>query len=269
METIAFCEIDPFCRKVLKKHWPNVPVFEDIRELTANELPAKPDIVCGGYPCQPFSVAGKQRGKEDDRHLWPEMFRLIQEARPAWVIGENVAGHINLGLDEVLFNLESEGYQAQPFVIPACSLNAQHRRDRVWIVGYSEHNGSPANEKYGEPEENGNHIQEGAIKSSQFTGASSSKGGHEMEILGDTCSSRVQAGIPEKEQQQKRKSKKSNNRNNRLDGWSGNSIWSIEPGVGRMADGIPGRVDRIKSLGNSVVPQIPEIIGRAILATKL
>lgn len=269
METIAFCEIEPFCQKVLKKHWPDVPVFDDIRKLTANELPKKPDVICGGYPCQPFSVAGKQRGKEDDRHLWPEMFRLIREIKPAWIIAENVAGHVNLGLDEVLFDLESEGYQTQPFVIPACSLNAHHRRDRVWIVGHSEHNGSPTNEKYGKPEENGNHIQKGAIQASQSTGASSSRGSHKMEILGNTCCSRMQVGIPEQEQWQKGKPKKSNNRGNRLNGWSGNSIWSTEPDVGRVADGIPDRVDRIKSLGNSVVPQIPEIIGKAILATYL
>ena len=267
METIAFCEIEPFCKKVLKKHWPNVPVFEDIRKLTANELPEKPDVICGGYPCQPFSVAGKQRGEEDNRHLWPEMFRLIREVRPAWVIAENVAGHINLGLDKVLFDLESEGYQTQSFVIPACAVNAQHRRDRVWIVGYSEYNGSPTDKKYGKPKEDGDHIKKGEIAASQSKGASSSRDCKALEIMGNTCSARMQAGIPEQKQREKRKSKKPNNRSNRLNGWTGNGIWSVEPAVGRVADGIPGRVDRIRSLGNSVVPQIPEIIGKAILAT--
>ena len=98
METIAFCEIDPYCRKVLAKHWPGVPIYEDVRELDATGL-GRIDLVCGGYPCQPFSQAGKRVGAEDDRHLWPAMLEVIKAARPAWVIGENVAGHISMGLD--------------------------------------------------------------------------------------------------------------------------------------------------------------------------
>ena len=149
IETVAFCEIEPFCQKVLRKHWPHVPIYDDVRALTKARLDADGigtiDIIAGGYPCQPFSVAGKRRGAEDDRHLWPEMFRIIAEIRPRWVIGENVAGHVNLGLDDVLSDLESIGYTAQAFVIPACAVGAPHRRDRVFIVAYSDgkrHNGS-------------------------------------------------------------------------------------------------------------------------------
>ena len=134
MKTIAFCEIEEFTRKVLHKHWPNVPIFEDIRKLHGSDITEPVDLICGGYPCQPFSCAGKRQGQADDRHLWPEMFRLIREIRPNWVIAENVAGHVNMGLDSVLSDLESEGYETTTFIIPACAVNAPHRRDRVWII---------------------------------------------------------------------------------------------------------------------------------------
>ena len=135
-ETVAFCEIDPFCRKVLSKHWPDVPIFEDVRELTSEQT-GPIDLICGGYPCQPFSHAGQRRGAEDDRHLWPEVKRLVASIRPRWCLFENVAGHISMGLDEVLSDLESEGYTAWTVVIPACAVDAPHRRDRVWIVANS------------------------------------------------------------------------------------------------------------------------------------
>ena len=130
---IAFCEIDKYCGKVLKKHWPDVPIFEDIRSLDGRQF-RDVDLVSGGFPCQPFSVAGKRAGKEDDRFLWPEMVRVISETRPRWIIGENVPGIISLELDKVLFDLEAEGYTCQPIIIPACAVNAPHRRDRVWII---------------------------------------------------------------------------------------------------------------------------------------
>lgn len=153
IETVAFCEIDPYCQKVLRKHWPDVPIFDDVRKLTKQTLIGAGvidddrtiDLISAGYPCQPFSVAGKRGGAEDDRHLWPEVFRLIKELRPTWVLGENVAGHVTLGLDDVLADLESIGYTAQAFVVPACAVGAPHRRDRVFIVAYSNskrHDGS-------------------------------------------------------------------------------------------------------------------------------
>ena len=141
METVAFCEYDKKAQLVLKKHWPDVPMFDDVRTLTGEQLERAGitdiGLICGGYPCQPFSVAGKRQGKADDRHLWPEFFRLIKEIRPTWIIAENVAGHINMGLDSVLADLESESYQCQTFLIPACAVSAFHRRDRVWIVAHS------------------------------------------------------------------------------------------------------------------------------------
>ena len=137
MKTIAFCEIEEYPRRVLEKHWPDVPIFKDVRKLYAKDLPYKPDVITGGYHCQPFSLDGKRRGEEDDRHLWPEMFRLIRECRPTWVIGENVAGHVSMGLDQVLSDLDSENYTCRTFIIPDCAKDAPHRRDRVWIVANS------------------------------------------------------------------------------------------------------------------------------------
>lgn len=114
MKTIAFCEIEDFPRKVLRKHWPDVPIFEDVRKLHAADLPEPVDVICGGFPCQPFSECGKRKGKDDDRYLWPEMFRIIKECKPTWVIGENVTGLDGLGLEQSASDLESIGYEVAP-----------------------------------------------------------------------------------------------------------------------------------------------------------
>lgn len=133
-ETVAFCEMDDFCQKVLKKHWPQVPIYDDVRTLDAARL-GRIDIVTGGYPCQPFSQAGRRQGEEDERHLWPEMLRIIKSCQPRYVLAENVAGHVTMGLDQVLTDLEDQGYTTRPIIVPACAKNAPHRRDRVWIIG--------------------------------------------------------------------------------------------------------------------------------------
>lgn len=140
IETVAFCEIEDFSRKVLQKNFPGVLIHNDIRELDGKEY-AGIDLITGGYPCQPFSTAGKRKGVDDPRHLWPEMFRVIQQARPTWVLCENVEGHITNGLDSVCDDLESEGYQVQPLVIPACAVESPHIRNRVWIIANSPSNG--------------------------------------------------------------------------------------------------------------------------------
>jgi len=136
-DTVAFCEYDEFCRKVLNKHWPDVPIYKDLKEI-GNEptrLFQEFDLICGGIPCQPFSLAGKQKGKEDDRHLWPYMYEIIKHKKPTWVIVENVGGFVNVALDDVCLDLETEGYATQSFIIPACGVEAPHRRDRIWIIG--------------------------------------------------------------------------------------------------------------------------------------
>ena len=146
IETIGQCEWAEYPTKVLERHWPDVPRWKDIRTLTGESFYERTgrrtvDIISGGFPCQPFSVAGKQRGKEDDRYLWPEMVRIIKELRPTWVVGENVAGIVRMALADILSELEACGYRTRTFLIPACAVGARHRRYRVAIVGYSEHNG--------------------------------------------------------------------------------------------------------------------------------
>jgi DNA (cytosine-5)-methyltransferase 1 len=234
-ETIAFCEIDPFCRRVLRKHWPKVPIHDDVRKLTANDV-GDVDVICGGYPCQGESVAGKRLGKADDRWLWPPYFRLIKELWPTWVIGENVAGHVTLGLDIVLSDLESIGYSWRPFVIPACAVDARHRRDRIWVV---------ANRDGGQRFKPEDQIRAGGVT---------------------TDGRREAVANAERERGCGRDARRAYAE----DAWQSPGrkefrFWDAEPSVGRVANGVPHRVDRLRALGNAVVPQIPEIIGMAIL----
>ncbi len=134
-------EKDLFCKKVLNKNFPNTERYGDIYEFKGErtkKYQGSVDVISGGFPCQPFSIAGKRKGKDDDRYLWPEMLRVISEIRPAWVVAENVTGIISMELDKTIFDLESIGYEVQIFIIPACAIGAPHRRDRVWIVANSD-----------------------------------------------------------------------------------------------------------------------------------
>lgn len=203
-ETVGQCEWADYPTKVLEKHWPDVPRWRDIRTLTKESFHERTglrtvDIISGGFPCQPFSVSGKRRGCEDDRYLWPEMLRVIEELRPRWVVGENVAGIVNMALDQVLSDLESLGYATGAFIIPACAVDAPHRRDRVAIVAHAK-------------KDNGNYG---------------------------------------------RTQEKRNNREATPLEHRGRTWWDTEPGVCRVAHGIPTRVDidRDECLGNAVVPQ--------------
>tara|TARA_R110000803_G_scaffold210841_1_gene284340 strand:- start:54821 stop:55618 length:798 start_codon:yes stop_codon:yes gene_type:complete len=135
-ETVAFCEIDPFCQRVLYKHWPAVPIFDNVKLLRKQHV-GEIDVLCGGFPCQPFSQAGKRGGENDDRNLWPEMYRLLVEFRPRWFIAENVAGLVTMGLDETLSCLEAENYTTTTFVLPACALGLEQKRERVLLVANS------------------------------------------------------------------------------------------------------------------------------------
>ena len=142
-ETIAFCEKDEFCQKVLQKNFKNIPIEGDVRNVKGEKY--KADVVTGGFPCQPFSVAGKRKGTDDDRYLWDETIRVVRECKPKYFIGENVEGLINIQegmvLRQVQTDLEKEGFEVQCLIIPASGIGAWHQRKRVWIVGYSEHNG--------------------------------------------------------------------------------------------------------------------------------
>jgi DNA (cytosine-5)-methyltransferase 1 len=279
METVAFCEIEEYPKRVLAKHWPDIPIYNDVRTLTKERLDADGigpiDVISGGYPCQPFSNAGKRRGKEDHRHLWPEVNRLISELRPTWFIGENVAGHVSMGLDQVLSDLEGQGYTWETFIIPACAVDAPHRRDRVWIAANSLGSGVRANAgAHGAgsaksaklQQENGESLPDDIEPARQVVANSDSK-------RGDRSSA----------QQREDWGEKFKGNNNVADDGCGGSErprgevsssqrparWIAEPGVGRVANGIPSRVDRLKGLGNAVVPQIPEIIGRAIMSLSI
>lgn len=236
MRTVAFCEIDPYCRKVLRKHWPDVPIHEDVRRLDASAITNPVDLVCGGFPCQPFSLAGKRCGEADDRHLWPEMLRIVQVFQPSWVIGENVVGLISMGLDQVLSDLEGIGYACQAFVIPAVAVDASHRRDRVWVVAHT----------------NGNRRQ---------------RAGEVWK--GRPCTSRLCKAFPNADSAGWEKQHTSAIPENKgLGNWASSPRWCpwpVEPGVGRVVDGIPHRVDRLRALGNAVVPQVVEVIGRTIM----
>lgn len=140
-ENVFHCEWNEFGQKVLKHYWPNAESFTDITKTNFSKYENKIDILTGGFPCQPYSTAGKRRGKEDERHLWPEMLRAIREIRPRWIVGENVFGLINwsagLVFNEVQTDLETSGYEVQPYVLPASAVNAPHRRDRVWFIAYA------------------------------------------------------------------------------------------------------------------------------------
>ena len=185
IKTVGQCEWAEYPIKVLEKHWPNVPRWKDIRTLTGDSFYERTgrrtvDIISGGFPCQPFSVAGKQRGKEDDRYLWPEMVRVIKELRPTWVVGENVAGIIKMALSDILYELEACGYRTRTFLIPACAVGARHRRYRVSIVGYSEYNGLSSTAVTGGTQKTGRGQQEGKKKAGEFTGASKSGNGQNV-----------------------------------------------------------------------------------------
>ena len=249
--TVAFCEREPFPQAVLKKHWPEVPIYDDVRTIPTDEL-GRIDLICGGFPCQPWSQAGQQRGAEDDRDLWPVMASLIEKLRPQWVIGENVRGFVNepLGLKRSLSDLESIGYQAVPFIIPACAVGAPHRRDRVWIVAHANDTGPQRNLRTGAGTKG--KVSEGR---EQFQPRSSTMCGRED--VADTGSAGFQGsewrGTAGAQRSPERHAAKCNR-------------WLPEPDVGRVAHGVPRRVDRLKALGNAIVPQIAEEIGHAIVA---
>ena len=244
-QTIGFCEKDEFCRKVLAKHWPDVPCFSDIKDLkysTATgllwdgrqDIDGYPiDIITGGFPCQPFSQAGKRQGVADDRYLWPEMLRVIREVRPRWVLGENVAGIVKMALDQVLADLEGLGYTCQSFIVPACAVDAPHQRKRVWIVAHHSEHGrgswrqgrsDPSSER--EPEQALSDVANPTQQYVDRAGAARPRGWNEHPNSG----------------------------------W-----WLPEPRICRVAHGVQDRVHRLRSLGNAVVPELVERFGQAIM----
>jgi len=255
MKTVAFCEIDKKAQLVLKKHWPHVPIFDDVSTLTKEKLDERGisvDVICGGFPCQDISYAGAGAGIEGERSgLWSEFSRLIGELRPKYVIVENVSALLSRGLDRVLGDLASFGYDAEWHCIPASAVGAPHRRDRIWIVAYpnSQHwrtkrsiKISSRRQAWDQPIRSGS---DGSNTDSQGLEGRTKTIRQEKERNQDTRHFRPLVSVIRRDSQ-----------------------WDVEPNVGRVANGVPNRMDRLKQLGNAVVPQIPELIGKAIMAKK-
>lgn len=230
-KTIGFAETNRYATGVLKKHWPGVPNYGDVRTVPAINC----DVITGGFPCQPFSKAGKRRGSEDDRFLWPAMLDVIKRCRPTWVVGENVAGIIDMELPRVLADLEGIGFCTQPIVIPACAVDANHRRDRVWILAYS----------LGGKSQRPMRSRDGLTQPANGGGVLADSNGIGC-FQGQSQEHPTKAGF----QAQPRSAQCSQ--------------WSTEPSVGRVVDGLPDRTHRIKALGNAIVPQVAQQIARAI-----
>lgn len=235
--TVGQCEFADYPTKVLEKHWPDVPRWRDIRTLTKESFYERTgqrtvDVISGGFPCQPFSVAGKQKGKNDDRYLWPEMLRVIRELRPRCVVGENVPGIIKIAAGQVVKDLERAGYHVVVFHYEAASVGAWHRRARVFFVGLADVADTACKRMQG-------HAAICTAKPAERSRQMQSDGESGNEDVYDAiCSGR--AGDARWGQSQEL-----------ADG----RCWAAEPDVGRVAHGIPARVDRLKCLGNAVVPQ--------------
>ena len=354
IKTIQFVEIDPFCRKVLNKNFPGVPIHDDIKTFTytpnvfrngsndntgisgsgeqisesgngcrAGDFPvkqARPFLLTGGFPCQPYSCAGKRRGKEDDRALWPEMLRVVSEAKPTWIIGENVAGFINMGLDDCISDLENQGYEVQAFVVPACAVNAPHRRDRVWIVAHSKCGGSK--QRHTTPREsftvnrcgnrdasdaesgeahptepgglhaepcgkdsdvtdtdrfNGDDARHGAGEISQFQKAEIFRGEFDTGTSNERLPGRERHGSHEQGHTAHGSAPECNSAWDEPWIEAATRLCRVDDGISRRVDNtgrIPikskkkntsGRIERLKSLGNAIVPQIALELMKAII----
>ena len=315
-KTVAFCEMDQYCKLVLQKHWKGVKIYNDVKELKGQEVIKEHgtiDLITGGFPCQPFSIAGARKGTDDNRHLWPEMFRIIKELKPRWVIGENVRGIVSIQdgmvFENVCTDLEGEGYEVRAFNIPAAGVGAPHKRERIWIVANSRRT---LRERSKFQRENANESKQENANQHQRSSSSSESNVADTNINGtkrnqpeDRQGSRtqqsgedvadthtrlsngsieeVQSGgqtfvtssqrtdvaytYSQRQQEQCRPEsiQKEGNEPQRSSSQERHTGWEFEPDVGRVANGISGRVHRLKALGNSIVPQIAKEIGRAIM----
>jgi DNA (cytosine-5)-methyltransferase 1 len=240
-KTIAFSEIEPYACRILARHWPDIPNLGDIRTI---RQPPAATLITAGFPCQPFSVAGKRRGTADDRALWPALRQVIELCQPGYVLAENVTGIINMELDGVLSDLDGLGYTTWPFVIPACAVDARHRRERVWIMAYAERsNGSPVGtERIGTAgagpldESSGSGDGPEDVAHAHLAGSQRHRGLRE-------CSGELSPGPS---------------------CWPDEGEWFAESGMGRVASRVPNRSHRLKALGNAIVPQVAYVILKAM-----
>jgi DNA (cytosine-5)-methyltransferase 1 len=221
MTVIWQSEIDPYCCRVLAKHWPDTPNLGDVRDIDWQRV-ERPDVICGGYPCQPFSLAGKRQGVEDPRHLWPQYADAIRTLRPRYAVLENVYGHLSKGFGEVVAELSSCGYDVEWDCVPAAAVGAPHLRDRLFAIATPAGDVADANSTLGNAT--------GATSKTLFR--------------------------PEALERFRRRGRSN----------GGGHDWAVEPDVGRVAHGIPARVDRLRALGNAVVPQVAQYIGELITA---
>jgi DNA (cytosine-5)-methyltransferase 1 len=304
-ENVFHCEWNPFGQKVLNYYWPNAITYHDITKTDFTIHRGGIDIITGGFPCQPYSSAGKRLGKEDERHLWPEMLRAIREIQPTWIVGENVRGLTNwnggLVFDEVQADLEAEGYEVTPFLLPACSVNAPHRRDRIWFVAYSKVNGlkkSKGIDKWKEhKQDNRNRIWSsfdtngsirnatdsnsyGRSKNSKFESIKDKKNYDEFKCLHNSVNAANSDCIGQIGEREQRSIDKQRKGRKKRFGQLGNnefSRWEEFPTCAPICDGDDGLSDRLDSItfskwrnesikagGNAVVPQVVYQIFKAI-----
>jgi DNA (cytosine-5)-methyltransferase 1 len=246
MKVIWQSEIDTFASRVLKKHWPDVPNLGDITKVDWSKV-ERPDVICGGYPCQPFSTAGKRGGANDPRHLWPAMHNAIRVLRPRYALMENVRGHLSLGFNRVLGDLAEIGYDAEWQVIPAAAVGAPHKRDRVFIVAYPNNAGMGTQRREVQRQKSSGQQKRQVVAQYVF-----GRRGAEMANADGRRQQKCDAQIGVVSILSK-----SRERNNE---W-----WEVEPNVGRVANGVSDRVDRLKGLGNAIVPQVAEFVGALVV----
>ena len=302
--TAAFCELDAYCRAVLRRHWPDVPCFEDVREVTGAAIRSlgRIDMVCGGFPCQPHSVAGKRRGIEDDRWLWPEMLRIIRELRPTWVLVENVPGIRTTAADIVLADLEAAGYTCWPLVVGAWAVGAPHRRDRVWFLAHPDgdalrdeqqrmprrragairHEGQAKSRGCGKAMA---HADGGGLEGERLCGLLDGQrkalGNHAHGCDGPAVAHAIRPGLEGRSSEPRDDAAECAAAQRSRGLWpAGRGVYqhpweeprTVESEVDAPVDGLSARLVRfgqrnaLRAAGNAVVPQLVEVIGRAILA---
>jgi DNA (cytosine-5)-methyltransferase 1 len=290
---VFHCEWNPFGQRVLKHYWPNAISYDDITKTDFTIHRGNIDILTGGFPCQPYSAAGKRLGKEDDRHLWPEMLRAIREIQPTWVVGENVRGLTNwnggMVFDEVQADLEAEGYEVTPFLLPACAVNAPHRRDRIWFVAYSAKSGiermsrreesalsgtssntSSTRQHRDKESEKGCNSQRNRISLNEFDPLS------ESWVVTNSINEGLQRGkfIESSDKEKKESGEQpsgSTSKLHKIENWeqfpTQSPVCNGDDGLSSRLDGITfpeWRSESIKAGGNAIVPQVALQIFKAI-----
>ena len=286
IKTIAFVEKDKFCQKVLNKNFKNIPIEEDIRNVKGSNYTA--DIVSGGFPCQPFSVAGKRRGKDDDRYLWDETIRVVAETKPKWFVGENVEGIINISngtvLQQIQQDLEKEGFQVQCLVIPASGIGAWHQRKRVWIIGCnvsnsnSNRNTNEIERSNGEKEKVQREHRQEDSSTWEFIRTNSNDVSNSNSKLSNGCGSSTRNSSTKFKglecnqswnwNEIRSKAERCSEQTKSRESW-----WQAQSEFCGVPNGISyeldkGRSNRIKALGNSIVPLIAYEIGKAIISAE-